>query len=144
MKRRGGGINPSYTQPQSAYLLVDEGLYGDKELASLDNVVAALFRLENSLDMDTVLDALQGMMIWLKEPDQDSLRRSITVWFNRVFLKRVAQSPVPEFTSLTEVHAMLAESADRMKQGWIAEGEESRKVWKWGWKRELKEVWREG
>ena len=35
-------------RPQASYLLLDEGRFGNDELGSLNNLVAALFQLENS------------------------------------------------------------------------------------------------
>src|SRR3954447_6457016 len=40
-------------RPQLRYLLLDEGRYAESELAPLRNLVAALFRLENSRSPDT-------------------------------------------------------------------------------------------
>ena len=42
-------------QPQQRYLLLDEGAYSDTHLAGLRNLVAAVFRLENSRTPEDVL-----------------------------------------------------------------------------------------
>jgi predicted transposase/invertase (TIGR01784 family) len=92
------------------YLLLDEGRYSDSDLAPLRNLVAALFRLENSrtaADVDRVLAAL---VEWLAAPEQASVRRAFTVWLKRVFLP--GRMPGVEFdhlNDLQEVRSMLAE-----------------------------------
>jgi len=71
--------------PQFRFLLVDEGCYQEEELKPLKNLVSALFRLENSRDSERIMGIVTSLLEWLATPEQASLRRAFTVWFNRVF-----------------------------------------------------------
>ena len=64
--------------------MLDEGRYADGELASLRNVAAALFRMENSRTPQDVERVLAALFEWLKAPGKTSLRRAFTVWLKRV------------------------------------------------------------
>jgi len=109
--------------PRLRYFLIDEGRYADSDLVPLKNLVAALFRLENSRtarEMDGVLAAL---VEWLKAPDQASLRRAFVAW-----LRQGLQSKLPglEFTQLNdlyEVRSMLADRVDEWTEEWLRQGE---------------------
>jgi len=76
----------------------------------LRNLVAALFRLENSRGVDEVRRVVEALIEWLQEPEQAGLRRAFVLWFKRVFMPaRVPQAEVPELQDLQEVQTMLAE-----------------------------------
>ena len=123
--------------PRFTFLLLDEGAYADETLKPLKNVVSALFRLENSWDPEVIMEIVSSLLKWLSVPEQASLRRAFTVWFNRVFFasrRRANKKESPEFHELTEVHAMLAETVAEWKEEWKREGlkegrEEGRKQW---------------
>ena len=88
---------------------------------SADNLVAAIFRLEQSHDPSDVRDVVQTLIEWLKAPEQTSLRRAFAVWIHRVLLPvRLPEQALPEVNDLMEVDAMLAE---RVKE-WTVEWEE--------------------
>ena len=108
---------------QVRYLLLDEGRFNPDELSSLNNLVAALFRLENSRTEQEIQGILVHLIDWLKDPKQTSLRRAFTVWFNRVLLP--AKAPDAHFTELNdlnEVNTMLAERVKQWTQEWKQEG----------------------
>jgi hypothetical protein len=112
--------------PRLKYLLIDEGSFGDGELEPLRNLVAVLFRLENSLVIDDVKRVLPVLVSWLEAPEQTSLRRAFTVWLKRVFLP--GRMPGVEFGSindLQEVQSMLAERVTEWTTQWKHEGEAS-------------------
>ena len=80
--------------PRLRYFLIDEGRYADSDLVPLKNLVAALFRLENSRtarEMDGVLAAL---VEWLKAPDQASLRAGLRGLAQAGFAKQAARSRI--------------------------------------------------
>jgi len=77
-----GGL--SKYRPRLRYLLLDEKTYQESELAPLRNMVAALFRLENSRTPGDIVRVLSNLIEWLASPDQTSLRRAFTVWCGRV------------------------------------------------------------
>ncbi len=110
-------------RPQLHYLLLDEGSYNDHELASLRNLTAALFRLENSRTPQDVEQVLQALIIWLQSPEQSSLRRAFTVWLKRVFLPgRMPSVRFSEIQDLQEVQSMLAERVKEWTKDWKQQG----------------------
>ncbi|NJN47503.1 MAG: transposase [Candidatus Competibacteraceae bacterium] len=104
-------------QPRQRYLLLDEGTYSDQQLAGLHNLVAAVFRLENSRTPEDVLAIVTALVDWLKHPQQTGLRRTCTVWIRRVILADTdtASKPIIE---LDEVRTMLAQRVQQWKQQW--------------------------
>jgi hypothetical protein len=110
-------------RPHLQYLLLDEARYTESELAPLRNLAAALFRMENSRTPDDVHRVLTALVEWLAAPQQDSLRRSFTVWLKRVFLP--GRMPGVEFTDLGDlqgVRSMLAERVVEWTEQWKREG----------------------
>ncbi|KXK50653.1 Rpn family recombination-promoting nuclease/putative transposase, partial [Nitrosomonas europaea] len=90
------------------YLLLDEGSYHDHELATLRNLTAALFRLENSRTPEDVQQILQALIIWLQSPEQSGLRRTFTIWLKRVFLPgRMPKVRFDEAQDLQEIQNMV-------------------------------------
>jgi len=107
--------------PQMEYLVLDEGAFSDSELAPLRNLVAALFRLEQSRTVTDIQRILIHLLEWLKTPEQAGLRRDFTVWLRRVVLpKRQPQIILPEIHDLQEMQTMLAETV----QQWYDEAEQ--------------------
>lgn len=97
-------------RPRMQYLLLSEREYSDEELSGINNLVNALFRLENSRNPQHLLDVVTLLLQWLSGPDQDSLRRAFTVWFRRVlFPDRTTEEDIPILEELGEVKNMLAE-----------------------------------
>ena len=112
-------------RPQLHYLLVDEGSYHDHELATLRNLTAALFRLENSRTPEDVQHVLQALIAWLQSPEQSGLRRTFTTWLKEVFLPgRMPKVKFDEIRDLQEVHSMLAERVKEWTQNWKQQGVE--------------------
>ena len=58
------------------------------------NLVAAVFRLENSRSAENVLAVVTALLDWLQGPQQTSLRRAFSVWIQRVILAN--HSDIPE------------------------------------------------
>ena len=114
-----GGL--SRYQPHLQYFLLAERDYAEEELKGLNNLVAALFRLENSRSPEHLLNVVVELLRWLPGQKQDSLRRAFTVWFSRVlFPTRFDKKDQPVIEELGEVKTMLAE---RVKN-WNRESEE--------------------
>ncbi len=110
-------------RPQLHYLLLDEGSYNDHELATLRNLTAVLFRLENSRTPQDVERILRALIIWLQSPEQSSLRRAFTVWLKRVFLPgRMPSVEFSEIQDLQEVQSMLAERVKEWTKDWKQQG----------------------
>lgn len=110
-------------RPRVRYLLIDESAYADADLASMRNLVAALFRLENSREPETVRQVLVALADWLTEPEQEELRRSFLLWFQEGFLKaRLPNVSLPELNDLEEARIMLTERVVDWTQQWKQEG----------------------
>ncbi|MGC8643069.1 MAG: Rpn family recombination-promoting nuclease/putative transposase [Isosphaeraceae bacterium] len=110
-------------RPRLRYLLLDEGRYAESELATLSNLVAALFRLENSRTLDDVRQVLDALAQWLNAPEQASLHNAFTVWMNKVLLPR--RMPGVEFigpNDLQEVRSMLANRVAEWTEQWKQDG----------------------
>ena len=111
--------------PSLRYLLIDEGRYGDNELAHLNSLVSALFQLERQQTPEEVRKIIASLIEWLKAPEQQSLRRAFTVWLGRVLLpSRYPGEQFHEFNDLQEVHAMLSETVKSWPAQWMARGRE--------------------
>ena len=110
-------------RPRLRYLLIDESAYADAELATMRNLAAAVFRLENSRTPETLHDVLAALIAWLSAPEQIELRRSLLLWLREGFLQtRLPQVSFPELNDLEEVRIMLAERVRDWTQQWKEEG----------------------
>ena len=109
--------------PRQRYLLLDEGAYTPDRLAALNNLVAALFRLENSRGPEEIQEVLVVLIDWLKTPEEAGLRRSLTAWLARLLRPHVARgADLPEWNDLQEVHDMLAERIQEWNRDLIERG----------------------
>jgi hypothetical protein len=109
--------------PRLKYFLLDEGRYADSELASLRNLAAALFRMENSRTPQDVEQVLAALVTWLQAPEQTSLRRAFTVWLKRVFLPgKLPGVELGSINDLQEVQSMLAERVTEWTEQWEQQG----------------------
>ncbi len=110
-------------RPQVRYLLIDEGALPAEALPATRNLVAALFRLENSREPADVRRVVETLIEWLAAPEQTTLRRAFTVWLGRVLLpRRLPGVSVPEIRELQEVKSMLAERVIEWTRDWKQQG----------------------
>ena len=115
--RLPGGLE-QYT-PSLRYLILDEGAYDIKALAPLKNLVAAIFRLENSTTRKDIIEVINNLIEWLATPEQSRLRRSFTIWINRVLLPAHSNSEFPQkINNLIEIKTMLAQRVSEWTQEW--------------------------
>jgi len=116
-----GGLE--HYRPRLSFLLLDEGCYQEEDLKPLKNLVAALFQLEKGRDAEQLMEVVSSLLQWLATPEQASLRRAFTVWFNRVLNpSRAGNKARPNFEELTEVKTMLAETVKEWQRQWKEEG----------------------
>jgi predicted transposase/invertase (TIGR01784 family) len=110
-------------RPRLRYLLIDESAYADAELATMRNLAAALFRLENSQGPKPVREVIAALAEWLAEPEQAELRRSFVLWLREAFLRtRLPAVQFPELNNLEEIRIMLTERVLDWTQQWKQEG----------------------
>jgi hypothetical protein len=96
--------------------LIDQGRYDGRELASLRNLVAALFRLESGRTHAEIDGVVRTLIEWLRSPQQDSLRRAFSVWLGRVILGRLPGGAVTHVDDLQEMRAMLADQFQEWRE----------------------------
>ncbi len=109
-------------RPQMRYLLVAERGFSDSELIPMRNLVAALFRLENSRAPEDIIQVLELLIEWLHTPEQGELARALVVWLRRSLLaSRMPDIDIPEIENLQEARTMLAERVKDWKKQWQEE-----------------------
>ena len=112
-------------RPQMRYLLLEERQYDETDLTGMQNVVAALFRLENSRGPEDVCQVIEALGAWLQRSEQSELRRAFVGWLREVLLPRrmpEAKSRIPELENLQEVRTLLAERVQEWTKQWREEG----------------------
>ncbi|WP_297452002.1 Rpn family recombination-promoting nuclease/putative transposase, partial [Ferrovum sp.] len=72
-------------RPRAKYLLVDENAYTDGNLASLRNLVAAVFRIEHPAGPETIQGLLGLLEEWLA--DRPDLQRMIARWIRATLMR---------------------------------------------------------
>lgn len=107
--------------PHMKYLVIDEGCYSDEELASKKNLVAAIFRLEQTVTPETIEALLQSLCDWLK--DDSRLSRMFAVWI-RAILKRNSEYRImlPKIDDLQELRIMLSDRVEQWAKDYEAKG----------------------
>ena len=73
-------------KPSLQYCLIDENNYTDNELASLNNLVAAVFRLEHANSPSAVSDLVKLLIDWLD--DRPDLRKMFAHWLRATLMRR--------------------------------------------------------
>jgi hypothetical protein len=109
-------------KPRLKYLLIDENAWSDSELASLKNLVAAVFRIEHPASPDAIGGLLSLLDEWLAErPD---LRRMFALWIRATLMRKAEYRIVlPQIDDLQELNVMLAERIEEWAHAYKAEGE---------------------
>ncbi|HIK75204.1 MAG TPA: transposase [Alcanivorax sp.] len=102
-------------QPDQALLLIDEGAFDMDELAPLNNLVAALFRLEHRRSLAEVPEILTSLVDWLSEPEHISLRHSFAEWLRRRLHHWLPGVTIPQMYDLQEAREMIRDIAQEWK-----------------------------
>jgi len=106
---------------RAKYLLVDENAYSDSELASLKNLVAAVFRIEHPGSPQTMLDLLKSLDGWLT--DAPHLRRMFGPWIRATLMRNPKyRILLPQVHDLQELNVMLADKLEEWALEFKAEG----------------------
>jgi hypothetical protein len=73
--------------------------------------------------------AIGGLIEWLQDRQQDSLRRAFTAWIKRVLIPgRLPGVVLPEVGNLMEIKTMLAESVIEWTEQWKQLGRQEGKL----------------
>ena len=108
-------------RPRAKYLLVDENAYTDGTLASLRNLVAAVFRIEHPTGPETIQGLLGRLEEWLA--DRPDLQRMIARWIRATLMRKPEyRILLPEVENLQGVRIMLSEQLEVWARQYEAEG----------------------
>ena len=109
-------------KPHLKYLLIDENTYSDSQLASLNNLVAAVFRFEHADSPATIEDLISLLIDWLD--DRPDLRRIFSLWIRASLMRKQKYGILlPQVDDLQEIKVMLSDRLEEWAHGYIAEGE---------------------
>ncbi|WP_101676311.1 Rpn family recombination-promoting nuclease/putative transposase [Alloalcanivorax mobilis] len=103
-------------QPNQGFLLIDEGAYASSQAQPLNNLVAALFRLEHHRSSDEVAGVLQLLVKWLAGPEQAGLRRAFLEWLRRRLPQWFPGETFPEMHDLQEAYKMITNRFEEWKE----------------------------
>ncbi len=103
-------------QPEQAFLLIDEGAYSANPRQPVNNLVAALFRLEHHRSSDEVAGLLELLVKWLSGPEQADLRRSYLEWLRRRLPRWFPGETFPEMHDLQEAYEMITNRFEEWKE----------------------------
>lgn len=107
-------------RPSLRYHVLDEGRV--TELAD-DNTVSDIIRLEVGPDAVHLQRVVCALARRLAAPANTELRRALTVWINRVVLKRlVPGATLPDVNELKEIETMLAGYVTPWTETWKQQG----------------------
>ncbi len=105
---------------------VDENNYTDTELASLTNLVAAVFRLEHANSPSAVSDLVKLLIDWLQ--DRPDLRKMFAQWLRATLMRKPEYGIVmPQVDDLQEIRVMLADKLEVWAKAYIEEGKQEGK-----------------
>lgn len=109
-------------KPSLKYLLIDENAYTDAELAPLQNLVAAVFRLEHPTNPETIKELVQLLSVWLE--DRPDIRRMFAIWLRATLMKKPNYGILlNEVNDLQEVKTMLADKLEEWAKEYEQKGQ---------------------
>ena len=109
-------------QPSQRYFLVDAGDCRAEDLPE-GNLVSALIALERSRSAADLKQAVDALVDWLRDPEEQGLKRSFGEWIRQVLVPgRFASAELPPMPELEEVQTMLAERVKEWTEEWRQEG----------------------
>jgi hypothetical protein len=114
-------------KPSLNYLLIDENRYSETELAPLQNLVAAVFRLEHPIDQNSIKQLLLSLSEWLV--DRPDIRRMLAIWLRATLMKKPNYGILlNEVNDLDEVRVMLSDKLEEWAKEYIAEGRQEGEI----------------
>jgi len=109
-------------KPRLKFLLIDENTYSDSQLASLNNLVAAVFRFEHADNPAAMQDLISLLIDWLD--DRPDLRRMFSLWIRATLMRKKNYAILlPQVDDLQETKVMLSDRLEQWALAYIAEGE---------------------
>ncbi|WP_413898788.1 hypothetical protein [Rhodoferax sp.] len=108
-------------RPQMKYLVIDEGAFSVGHLASLQNLVATVFRIEHPSTPESIRELIGLLEVWLK--DKPELKRMFAIWIRATLMRRSDYTmALPEVENLKELNMALAERMVEWAEGYKAQG----------------------
>ncbi|MCP4665576.1 MAG: Rpn family recombination-promoting nuclease/putative transposase, partial [Deltaproteobacteria bacterium] len=107
-----------HLQAELAYILLDEGVFEAEELVAMRNLVAILFRLENSSSTQEVEDGLVALNEELEASGDAELGRAFEIWLEQILKRRFPEVDAGQVLG-REGDNMLAQRLDE----WYEEAE---------------------
>lgn len=108
-----------------SYELIDEARFSVETLDAPASPLVGLLKLEQSADLDALIEEANRLGAQLQDPEDKSLREAFAVLVNESLLPQLLPNQrLPPVHDLLEVPSMLAESALEWREGWFREGRE--------------------
>ena len=108
-------------KPRLKFLLIDENTYSDSQLASLNNLVPAVFRFEHADNPAAMQDLISLLIDWLD--DRPDLRRMFSLWIRATLMRKKNYAILlPQVDDLQEIKVMLSDRLEQWALAYIAEG----------------------
>ena len=108
-------------KPALKYLLIDENAYSEAELAPLQNLVAAVFRLEHPANPKAIQELVQSLSEWLS--DRADIRRMLAIWIRATLMKKPNYGILlNEVNDLQEVKTMLSDKLEEWAKEYEQKG----------------------
>jgi hypothetical protein len=108
-------------KPRLKYLLIDENDYADHGLASVKNLVAAVFQIEHPASPQRIGELIALLGEWLG--DRPDLRRMFAIWIRATLMRKPEYRIVlPQIDDLQEIKVMLADRLEEWAHGYEAQG----------------------
>lgn len=109
-------------KPKLKYLLIAENAYSDAELSTINNLVAAVFRLEHAANPESISQLINSLNDWLA--DRADLRRMFALWLRATLMRKANYGIVlPELDDLQEIKIMLSQRLEEWALSYKAECE---------------------
>ena len=108
-------------KPRQKYLLVEENAYSDSDLASVKNLVAAMFRIEHPTTPEAVRQLVGLLSEWLI--DRPDIGKMFARWIRATLMRKPKYRIVlPELDDLQELNNMLSEQVEVWAHDYEAKG----------------------
>ncbi|NJL26842.1 MAG: Rpn family recombination-promoting nuclease/putative transposase [Thermoanaerobaculia bacterium] len=109
--------------PSLRYCLIDVKRLPLKELEGVENVAAAICRVERGDGPESLARVVGELAEWLKEPESRELRRDFVAWLTKVVLpEQLGGAPFPRVTELDEFKTVLEGNMQTWSERWFSQG----------------------
>ena len=110
-------------QPRLKFWLLDEGRFSAEYLDGLQRVMAAIFRMEHTRDMEDTKRAIRylGQAV-AQSPFKQTIDRAVMQWMRYRLSRKMPDLPLPTLDELLRGTDMLETNIDQWKAKAVAEG----------------------